>query len=292
MIGRNVWDGVVSAAADHGVSVTADTARPLRGGSINAAWRVNSNAGTLFVKFNDAGRHDMFVAEAAGLAELAQANAVRVPDVICTGAVAKKSFLLLEFIELQAGRNTAARRLGSALASLHACQAKEFGWNRDNTIGTTTQINTPDKDWVSFFWRRRLAYQLDLARSAGARRLADLGVRLNERMPLFFSGVTVTPALLHGDLWGGNWASCDDQPVIFDPAVYYGDPESDIAMTSLFGGFPPAFYDAYRAQRPDQPGGEQRRELYRLYHVLNHFNLFGGGYAAQAERMIKALLKE
>ena len=280
----DMWDAVTAAVEAQGVRIDPASRQRVSGGSINEAWRVDSDNGALFVKLNDAGRYDMFVAEAEGLSELAQADAVRVPDVICSGAGSERSFLVLEFIALQSGSSTAARRLGTGLAQLHAYRGKAFGWHRDNTIGSTPQINTATADWVAFFGRWRLGYQLDLARRAGAGRLADLGAKLCEKLPRFFAGVTIEPALLHGDLWGGNWGSCDDQPVIFDPAVYYGDPESDIAMTTLFGGFPREFYDAYRAGRPDQPGGSQRRELYRLYHVLNHYNLFGGGYAAQAEQ--------
>lgn len=287
-----MWEELTTAVAAHGVAIKLETRRRVSGGSINEAWRVDSDAGALFVKFNDVARHDMFVAEAEGLAELVQAGSVRVPEVICTGIGSDRSFLVLWYIALQPGGGAAAARLGTQLAQLHGCRGKSFGWHRDNTIGSTPQINTVTQDWVAFFGRWRLGYQLDLARRAGAGRLADLGAELKQNLPGFFAGLTIEPALLHGDLWGGNWGSCDGQPVIFDPAVYYGDPESDIAMTTLFGGFPGEFYDAYRAQRPDQPGGSQRRELYRLYHVLNHFNLFGGGYAAQAEQMIRSLLSQ
>lgn len=287
-----MWDDVIDRTAEQGVRIRSDTAQRIGGGSINEAWRVEANSGPLFVKFNSAQRYEMFAAEAEGLQELSQAGPIRVPDVICVGAGGYKSFLVLEYLELQNADAVVAGKLGACLGRLHDYRGKAFGWHRDNTIGATPQINTPSQDWVSFFHTWRLQYQLKLARKAGAGRLADAGDRLCENLPHFFAGTRIEPVLLHGDLWGGNWASCDNEPVLFDPAVYYGDAESDIAMTRLFGGFPDSFYAAYREQHPDQPGGRQRRELYRLYHVLNHYNLFGGGYAAQAERMIAALLAE
>ncbi len=281
-----MWDDLLAC----GIAVVPDSARRVGGGSINDAWVVDSDSGRLFVKFNAASRHDMFAAEAEGLAALAAARAVRVPRAIGTGAGAQRAFLALEYLDLDRGDTAAARQLGTALARLHACRGPAFGWHRDNTIGSTPQINAWEEQWPVFFQRHRLGFQLDLAARAGATALARLGRRLTAQLDRFFAGVTIPPALLHGDLWGGNWGACSGEPVIFDPAVYYGDPESDIAMTTLFGGFPREFYDAYRAVRPDAAGGRQRRELYRLYHVLNHFNLFGGGYGAQAERMIGGLL--
>ncbi|NNF67458.1 MAG: fructosamine kinase family protein [Gammaproteobacteria bacterium] len=286
-----VWSGVADCLRPNNIVVDTDSAQSLSGGSINEAWRIQSSHGPLFIKLNDAGRLAMFEAESEGLQEIASSDAIRVPRVLGLGEFGSHCFLVLEYLELQRPDAQAAAALGEGLARLHDCEAEKFGWHRDNTIGTTPQINEPDADWVSFFTRRRIAYQLSRARQAGATQLADSGDLLCERLPAFFTGSTIRPSLLHGDLWGGNWAATDHQPVLFDPAVYYGDPESDIAMTELFGGFPPAFYETYRRRRPDQPGGHQRRELYRLYHVLNHFNLFGGGYAAQADRMIGRLLE-
>ncbi|MBT8137090.1 MAG: fructosamine kinase family protein [Gammaproteobacteria bacterium] len=277
------------AAGQRGIEVHPGSARRVAGGSINEAWRIDTSAGWWFVKFNTADRYDMFLAEAEGMAELHEANAVRVPRVECSGRDQDRAFLALEFVELSGGNNAAATRLGGALAQLHNLQRDYFGWHRDNTIGSTPQINTRCTDWVEFFRRHRLDFQLQLAARRGATRLAQSGARLSAQLERFFDGATIRPALLHGDLWGGNWGACGDEPVLFDPAVFYGDAESDIAMTELFGGFPREFYAAYRQQRPDQPGGAQRRELYRLYHVLNHYNLFGGGYGAQAGGMIEAL---
>src|SRR5262249_29793225 len=157
--------------------------------------------------------------------------------------------------------------------------------HRVNTIGMTPQINEADSDWIRFFRERRLRYQLDLAVGNGyGGDLQKQGAQLLERMHGLFAGHRPQPSLLHGDLWGGNWgATADGTPVIFDPAVYFGDREADIAMTRLFGGFDTSFYGAYESAWPLEAGWQARTTLYNLYHVLNHLNLFGAGYLSQAE---------
>ena len=177
---------------------------------------------------------------------------------------------------------------------MHRVTATRVGWHRDNTIGATPQINTPGADWIAFWRQHRLGFQLRLAGENGHRgRLLTQGERLLEQLPVFFSGYEPRPSLLHGDLWSGNAAFMrDGTPVIFDPAVYYGDREADIAMTELFGGFSAEFYRAYDETDPRDPGYATRKLLYNLYHVLNHLNLFGGGYRAQAERVIGELLAQ
>jgi len=188
------------------------------------------------------------------------------------------------------GRGDPVER-GRRLAALHRHTGDGFGWHRDNTIGATPQPNDAAGDWIDFYRHRRLAFQLSLAarRGLGRRALAK-GERILDRLPGFFPGYRPDPSLLHGDLWGGNYGYADGQPVLFDPAVYHGDREADLAMTELFGGFPAEFHAAYRETWPLDPGYPVRRTLYNLYHVLNHYNLFGGGYAGQAERMLDELL--
>jgi fructosamine-3-kinase len=182
--------------------------------------------------------------------------------------------------------------LGEQLALQHRHQAAEYGWSRDNTIGSTPQLNGWSQDWLTFFRERRLRCQLQLAASKGAAVLLLRGEMLLERLDGLFDGYRPVPSLLHGDLWGGNWAVDErGQPVIFDPATYYGDREADLAMTRLFGGFGIDFYRAYEANWPLHPGVRRRTVLYNLYHVLNHFNLFGGGYLAQAMSMMDSLLR-
>ncbi|MBX5461388.1 MAG: fructosamine kinase family protein [Steroidobacteraceae bacterium] len=264
----------------------------VHGGCINDSYRWESRSGPLFVKVAGADRLSMFEAEAEGLRELADAGAVRVPRVLAVGCEADRAFLALEWIDLGASSSRTAARLGEQLAQLHRKTAAQFGWRRDNTIGSTPQINTPASDWPTFLRDQRLRYQLDLARRSGApARLLERGARLLERIGDFFADHRPEPSLLHGDLWGGNFAAdASGVPVLFDPAVYYGDREADIAMTRLFGGFPASFYAAYESVWPLSSSARERTDLYNLYHVLNHFNLFGGGYRAQAEALIDRLL--
>ncbi len=263
---------------------------PVSGGSINAAFRLESGRRRFFVKLNDPGRVDMFAGEADGLEALAAAHALRVPGVIACGETAGRSFIVLEWIDLCSRGDWAA--LGEGLARQHQCLGHRHGWHRDNTIGNTAQVNSRDEDWAAFFAAHRLGYQLDLARRAGApARTIDRGERVRRELGRLFAGYQPAPSLLHGDLWSGNVGfDAHGGPVIFDPAVHYGDRECDLAMSELFGGFPEAFHSAYDAVWPRDPGYWVRRDLYQLYHVLNHFNLFGGGYAASARSLIDRLL--
>jgi fructosamine-3-kinase len=169
----------------------------------------------------------------------------------------------------------------------------QFGWHRDNTIGSTPQTNTPARNWVDFWRRNRLGFQLALAHRNGyGGRLQDRGRRLLERFPTLLDHAPQS-SLLHGDLWGGNMSfDRGGNPVIYDPAVYYGDRETDLAMTELFGGFGGDFYAAYEEAWPLAPGYPTRKLLYNLYHILNHLNLFGSGYLGQAQGMIERLLAE
>ena len=179
------------------------------------------------------------------------------------------------------------------LAALHRTVAEAYGWRRDNTIGSTPQLNEWSGHWLEFLCERRIGHQLDLALRRGNKRLSQRGEELLERMGDLFTDYTPVASLLHGDLWAGNSAATPGgEPVVFDPAVYYGDREADIAMTELFGGFGPRFYAAYNEAWPLDPGYRVRKTLYNLYHIINHFNMFGGGYGGQAERMIDQLLSE
>jgi len=290
-----VWEDIASAiseAIDAPFVIEARTA--VGGGCINESHSIRGNGLSYFVKLNAPGRLPMFEAEAAGLAEIARSNTVRVPQPVCHGAGDEGSWLVLEYIEFRPASNKGMRELGRDLARMHRATAERFGWRRDNTIGATSQVNTPDADWVAFWRERRLGYQLRLAAAGGHRgRLIESGERLLEKLPAFFASYAPRPSLLHGDLWSGNVGFiADGTPVIFDPAVYYGDREADLAMTELFGGFAPDFYAVYREAFPLDPGYAQRKHLYNLYHVLNHLNLFGGGYGARAERMIGELLSQ
>ena len=195
------------------------------------------------------------------------------------------------------GVNSTPGLLGSGLPTFsatpcHGCKGKAFGFMQDNFIGTTPQPNGWKNTWIDFWGEQRLGFQLRLAAENGySGQLQSLGEKLLDVLPDFFDGYIPQPSLLHGDLWSGNHAFlADGTPTVFDPASYYGDRECDLAMTELFGGFPASFYDAYRAEWPLHEDYKTRRDLYNLYHILNHANLFGGGYARQAEQMMQSLL--
>ncbi|MCK9637660.1 MAG: fructosamine kinase family protein [Methylobacter tundripaludum] len=268
-------------------------AEPLAGGDINAAYRLQAENQSFFVKLNRPEQVAMFEAEASGLQALAQAQAIRVPESIVCGKTTDHAFLVLEHIPLNRLSTRSEQLLGQQLAELHRQKQPYFGWHRDNTIGSTAQINGRYDDWISFWSVQRLEHQLKLAAAKGyGGNLQTLGEKLCTNLEPLFSGYRPQPALVHGDLWGGN-AAADDQgnPVIYDPACYFGDRETDLAMTELFGGFGPAFYQAYKTVYPLDPGYARRKTLYNLYHILNHLNLFGRSYLHQAENMIATLLK-
>jgi fructosamine-3-kinase len=289
----NTWADIERAiGAATGAPFCVSSREAIGGGGINECHVIRGGGRSYFVKLNAPGRGDMFAAEAAGLSEISATATVRVPAPVCHGASAAASWIVLEQLELRPADGKAMRALGQNLARLHRVAGGRYGWHRDNTIGATPQANAWSEDWIAFWRERRLGFQLRLAASNGhGGRLLAEGERLLEKLSAFFAGYRPAASLLHGDLWSGNAAmTAAGEPVIFDPAVYYGDREADLAMTELFGGFPPAFYDAYRAEYPLDAGYAARKDLYNLYHVLNHLNLFGGGYAAQAERMIGRLL--
>lgn len=268
--------------------------RSVGGGCINTALVLSDGEDQWFVKQNTADRLPMFEAEAAGLAEIAASATIRVPRPLCTGVAGGRSYIVMEHLALGGRAGAAgAAEAGRRLAALHRSTSEAFGWVRDNTIGSTPQPNAPDADWTTFFRERRLGFQLDLAaRNGYGGRLQREGERLLDAFPALIDHAP-RPALLHGDLWAGNLSyDRDGQPVVFDPAVYYGDREADLAMTELFGGFGADFYAAYQDAWPLDAGYRTRRTLYNLYHILNHLNLFGGGYLSQAEGMIGRLLAE
>lgn len=267
------------------------SARPVAGGCINSAWRLEAPGGALFVKTNQPAAAHMFEAEREGLDALRQARALRVPRPLATGVTDQECWIAMEWIPCGRPRAGTETRLGEGLAIQHRQLADRFGWHRDNTIGSTPQPNAWSADWTAFLAERRLGFQLELAVSRGyGKRLSGPGQRLLEDLGAFFSDYRPAASLLHGDLWGGNWSADEaGDPFLFDPAVYYGDREADLAMTELFGGFGDEFRAAYRDHWPLDPGYDTRRDLYNLYHVLNHLNLFGGGYLGQAESLIGRL---
>ena len=286
------WQSLFSVLREHDIRVSdSDMPRPVGGGDISSAWKVRADDHHVFLKTGPASSYEMFLAESEGLKELEKASALRVPKVLGCVVSGAEAMLALEWIDFEPAGTDAERALGRLLAGQHKVREARFGWHRDNTIGSTPQINRWSDDWVRFFGEHRLGYQLDLAAKKGfAGNLQSNGRRLIDGLGRFFGNYWPEPSLLHGDLWGGNWAVADGEPVIYDPAVYYGDREADIAMTMLFGGFGRVFYDTYQQEWPFEAGFEERLELYKLYHVLNHLNLFGSAYLARAEGIIRSLI--
>ncbi|MGC2166993.1 MAG: fructosamine kinase family protein [Gallionella sp.] len=263
------------------------------GGCINRAFRVDGTDGRLFfVKVNSPDKLAMFDAEIAGLQLIAATNTLPAPLPIVHGVAGNHSFIVLEHLQLENRGDYAL--LGRQLAALHRNEGARFGYASDNFIGSSPQPNLWADDWIAFWREQRLGFQLRLAAQRGfGGSLQKYGTKLMDSLPELFDGYRPRPSLLHGDLWGGNCAFlASGNPVTFDPAAYYGDREADLAMTELFGGFAPDFYAAYRAAYPLHDGYRKRRQLYNVYHILNHANLFGGGYARQAEQMIDDILND
>lgn len=273
-------------------SFTVQSQQSIGGGCINQAVKVSDDQRAFFVKTNQAHQLAMFEAECDGLQEMYESQTIRVPQPICTGTAAGKAYIVMEYLSLGGNNSTSAwQQMGQQLAAMHGVTSEQgFGWHRDNTIGATPQQNKWTEDWVEFWRDRRLGPQFELAHEQGGR--FPRRDELMNAIPRLLKGHYPQPALIHGDLWSGNAAvTTNAEPVILDPATYYGDPEADLAMTELFGRFPNAFYEAYNAASPISEGYSQRKPLYNLYHIINHFNLFGGSYQSQANRMIDQILK-
>ncbi|XP_019059778.1 PREDICTED: protein-ribulosamine 3-kinase, chloroplastic [Tarenaya hassleriana] len=263
------------------------------GGCINLANRYDTDAGSFFVKTNRSIGPEMFEGEALGLGAMYETRTIRVPKPFKVGALPTGgSFIIMEFIEFGASRGNQAE-LGRKLAEMHKAgkSSKGFGFDVDNTIGSTPQINTWSSDWIRFYGEHRLGYQLKLARDQyGDSAIYQKGHRLIKNMESLFENVDVEPCLLHGDLWSGNITyDKNGEPVILDPACYYGHSEAEFGM-SWCAGFGPSFYNAYFEIMPKQPGFERRRDVYLLYHYLNHYNLFGSGYRSSAMSIIDEYL--
>ncbi len=274
--------------------------RPLSGGDINQVFLLKTTErGRFFVKINKASRLDMFLAEHAALEEIRESNTLQTPEPILAGVVGNHAFLVMEFIDMGAGTPRSEEALGHGLARMHqitkpvgSTAPATFGWYRNNTIGSTRQINQQEQSWGIFWREHRIGPQLRWAAERGASStLLQKGEQLlTEIEPLLETGSPI-PSLLHGDLWSGNWSTAKSgEPVIYDPALYYGDREADLAMTELFGGFSSRFYSAYSEIWLLEDGYNWRKNLYNLYHILNHFNLFGGDYGRQAERIVDTIL--
>jgi fructosamine-3-kinase len=287
-----MWDRIAERISEvTGEPFKIANRRAVGGGCINQSTSITDGKRTYFVKVNDASESEMFAAEAEGVREMWETQTIRVPKPVCWGTADSSAYIVFDWLELGGrGGSQVWEQMGRQLAAMHRHSGRgQFGWHRNNTIGATPQINTWMSDWAKFFAEYRIRYQLDLARQKGGN--FSGGDRLVKKIPELLADRDPQPSLIHGDLWSGNAAvTADGEPVILDPATYYGDREADIAMTELFGGFPSAFYRGYNEAWALDEGYQRRKTLYNLYHVINHFNLFGGGYGSQAERMIRQLV--
>ena len=264
----------------------------LSGGDINQAAKISDSKHRFFIKWNHIEKLNMFETEAISLNTIAATNTIRVPQVITCGVVESSSFLVLEFLEIKSVGQP--QDFAKALAAMHLSNGDKFGFSSDNFIGSTPQTNQWHVNWVEFYQQQRLGTQKDLLRLKGAStRLLTKLTQLQSQLAKFFVNYTPKPALVHGDLWQGNYGYVvGGTPTIYDPACYYADFEVDLAMMELFGNPGERFFQAYHQHNPIDSGYQKRKQLYNLYHILNHANLFGGGYAAQAETMIERLLAE
>ena len=258
----------------------------LGGGCIHQAVALSCDQGNFFIKSNQAAA-DMFSAEARGLQLLSEAGVIAVPEVHGYGTVDGQDYLCLELIQKGPANDTYWQDFGEQLAALHQITSKSFGLDHDNYIGRLPQSNRWHDSWAEFFAKERIAPQIDMATQSGLINLEmvkqfDLLLdKLEELLP------NEHPALIHGDLWSGNVMSGEGKPYIFDPAVYFGHREAEIAFTTLFGGFDTKFYDAYSTVFPLQPGYKERMELFNLYPLLVHVNLFGQSYMSQVAHILK-----
>ena len=270
-------------------SVTIESHQAVAGGCINQGLQLHTSAGSFFLKLNQAHLVDMFEAEALGLEALQHADQFVIPEPIAFGSSDNQSYLLMTYLDFTGPVNEAV--FGRSLAAMHDITAEQFGFSSNNFIGSSRQSNRQHSDWFTFFMQERLEYQVRLLHDSGR------GAELNSLWPEFvsaceeqFAGHQPKPVLLHGDLWQGNVSQVGANASLFDPAVYYGDAETDLAMLTLFGSPSRSFYDSYFSQQSEDPNRAARRDWYNLYHVLNHANLFGGGYLNQAKAIIRQII--
>jgi len=280
------------------------------GGSINSSYHATGTDGQeYFIKLNSASLERMFQVEFDSLNELSQAlsdsnSVMHIPQPICFGTSGTYSYLVLEYLTIKSSGDS--KKFGQALAEMHKITHNQFGWYQDNIIGSTPQSNHQHNDWITFWREERIRPQFEMLYSKGYKKhLQPLANQLLNNLDSLLANHTPQASLLHGDLWSGNYGFIEGftegfieytsdtnskvKPVIFDPALYYGDRETDLAMTELFGGFSQDFYQAYNESWPLDEGYAKRKTVYNLYHILNHANLFGTSYLNQAMSMMERL---
>lgn len=261
------------------------------GGCINDTVRLDgANGSSWFIKSNTGADISVFESEFDGLKSIADTKTIHVPKPLCLGEAQGQAWFAMEFVELVGAKTGSQEQLGRQLASLHKIKQPHFGWHRDNTIGSTNQQNSKSDDWVDFWREHRLGFQLRLAEKNGG---SFCGANeLNEGLDALFEDYEPQPSLLHGDLWSGNVSFAKNgEPVIYDPACYFGDREAEFGIINMFGGFTDEFYQGYTSVWPFDVGFENRLPLYELYHALNHFNIFGSSYGASCQGLIDRLLE-
>ena len=294
----------LALATNYGVDIKLTRSFRLTGGDVNKAYGIElSNGVDIFMKANEKDNVDFFVQEANNLEAISKTNSIGTPEVVALGTDNGEdvgySFLLLKYVPEDNKTNLFWENLARSLANMHKAETErflpkdklakgcKFGFLQDNYIGRTKQINTPTKTWIEFFRDNRLLPQFKLAQKYFENDEIKNFEKLIDKISDFLIEPE-KPSLLHGDLWAGNILCGKNQtPYLIDPACYVGHPEADIAMTELFGGFNPVFYSVYKEVGLLQDDYVSRRDLYNLYHVLNHVNLFGHSYLGAAKAIIK-----
>jgi len=289
MVPEKILDDLLEFLSDDKKAISFVDSYPVSGGSINETFVIETTDGKYFLKYNSAGLYPgMFEKEAMGLRLLSDAGEIRVPEVVNTGTINPYAYLLLEHIDSSSGSTGFWHDFGTGLARLHRNSADKFGLDHDNFIGSLPQRNNFHDNWPEFFCEERLEVQIRMARDSGKIQAADIHHfnNLFARCDRIFP--EEQPALIHGDLWSGNYMVDDNgKACIIDPAVYYGHREMDIGMSRLFGVFDESFYRAYNEEYPMETGWRERMDIYNLYPLMVHVNLFGEGYSGSVRSIIR-----
>jgi len=270
------------------LSETIIETHSVSGGDISEAFKITTSNKNYFLKINSCETLYMFQTEASALKHINDTKTIKTPEVFVVDTFEDHAFLLMEFIESKVPSSTDFKTLGLQLATLHNYSSNYFGWEHDNFIGTLPQSNNQNASWYDFYIHQRLKPQLKLAKQRNL--LSENECPSTEKMlqalqPIFQN---IKPSLLHGDLWGGNYViSKNGDPYLIDPAMYYGHSEVDIAMTKLFGGFSDSFYKAYHSVHPEDAHTISRIDIYQLYYLLVHLNLFGRSYYGSVSRILR-----
>lgn len=270
------------------------SAKPVGGGCINKAMKLETNCGQYFLKWNSNCAHDLFVCEAEGLNELSKASGdwLKIPKVICAKEVDDSpGFLVQEYLEPGKTISNTDELLGRGLANMHNYENSQFGFFKTNYCGATVQNNSWKNNWVDFFVENRLRFLVHLIENEGLFSNGELKVfeKLFNKIPSLLPKKS-RAVLIHGDLWSGNYMNTSNGPALIDPAAYYADREMEFSILTMFGGFSNRFFQAYNEINPLEPEWQERNRLYQLYHILNHYYLFGGTYGQQALSVAKRFI--